>query len=73
MATTDTTKESLIDYRIATIEELGFSTEQATLLEAMNRTVYVKDRRYERKIDSHYLRKLIDAGATKEQVLAIVL
>lgn len=79
MATTDTNKQSLEEHRVMMLEELGFSNEEAVKLDQSYRTSIVKgkkrveDRRYEIRVDHHYVRKLLDAGATKDQVLRIVL
>lgn len=79
MATTDTNKQSLEEHRVTMLEELGFSNEEATKLDQSYRTSVVKgkkraeDRRYEIRVDHHYVRKLLDAGATKDQVLRILL
>lgn len=78
MATTDTTGSSLEAFRIAMIEELGFSTEEATSLAASFYSKTLKDsagfnRTYNQKVDHHFIRKMMNAGATKEQVLAILI
>jgi len=79
MATTDTNKQSLEEHRVTMLEELGFSNEEATKLDQSYRTSVVKgkkrveDRRYEIRVDHHYVRKLLEAGATKDQVLRILL
>lgn len=79
MATTDTNKQSLEEHRVTMLEELGFSNEEASKLDQSYRTSVVKgkkrveDRRYEIRVDHHYVRKLLEAGATKDQVLRILL
>lgn len=77
MATTDTTAESLTDFRVAMVEELGFSTDEATKLTDSFRHKTLKDaagftRTYEIRVDHHYIRKMMNGGATKEQILAIL-
>lgn len=79
MATTDTNNELLSDYRVEMIEELGFSNEEAKQLSAAYYTQKIKgkkgspDRLYDLRVDHHYIRKLMDNGATREQILAILL
>lgn len=79
MATTDADKESLKEHRVARLEELGFTEEESIKLDECFRTAVVKgktrqlDRRYEVRVDYHYVRKLINAGATKDQILRILL
>jgi hypothetical protein len=78
MATTDTTRESLEDFRVAMLEELGFTKEQSILLSEAQRTCTVKgvkgapNRYYSIRVDHHYVRGLLDRGATTEQVLRIL-
>jgi Holliday junction resolvasome RuvABC DNA-binding subunit len=77
MATTDTNNNTLEAYRVATLEELGFSKEEAEKLSASFYSVTVggKDknsvaRTYLMRVDHHYVRKMLDRGATREQVIA---
>lgn len=77
MATTDTTVETLEAYRVAQIEELGFDHDQAeSLSQAYYDTTLVQKgvtTTYKLRMDHHYLRKLLDAGASHEQILRICL
>lgn len=71
-------KNSLWQHRVSMIEEMGFSAPDATKLEKAIKTVIVVDRhgqprRYEVPISWHDVAKLIEAGATQEQVLRILL
>ena len=58
-------------------EETGFSSEEAEKLSQAYRNVSVKSkdsaRNYDVRIDYHYVQKMIDNGATKDQVLRILL
>jgi hypothetical protein len=76
--TTDLDGDTTHEWRVATIEELGFTATQAEFLALTTYFVYPRGtngqrRRYEVRVDHHYLRKLLDAGATHDQVLLIVL
>jgi len=76
MATTDTNMTSLEEYRVMLIAELGFSNEDAAKLSDSFRTSVVKgevNRRYAIRVDHHHVRQLLDSGATKDQVLRILL
>lgn len=78
MATTDTSTEALTEHRVAMIEELGFSKDEAQLLSETYYTVRVKgekgkeDRHYPMRVDHHYIRKMLEGGATREQVIQIL-
>jgi hypothetical protein len=79
MATTDTTNESLTSYRVAMLEELGFSKPEAEALSECYYDVTLKAkskndkiRTYRIKVDHHYVRKMLNAGATRVQVLDIL-
>lgn len=78
MATTEIDKESLAGYRITMIKELGFSKEEAEKLADSFYSKTLKQSKgvsvtYQMKVDHHYIRRMMDNGATKEQVLAILL
>lgn len=64
-------------YRIATIEELGFSNEDSVKLAEAKKIVTRKlphrSYVYEVQVTWHDVAKLLEAGATQEQVLAILL
>jgi hypothetical protein len=77
MATTDTDKETLHDYRISSLERLGFSDVQAEVLADSFYRVYVtgskgQKKAYNVRVDWHYCRKLLEAGATHQQVVSIL-
>lgn len=77
MATTDTSNSTLTPFRVAMLEELGFSASEAEALSNSFYDVSVKDpksglsRIYRIRVDHHYVRRMLNAGATPEQVLAI--
>ncbi len=79
MATTDMTNQTISSYRIAMIEELGFNTLEAAALSDAYYDQTVKDaktkqdRGYRMRVDHHKIRKMMEAGATKTQVLDILL
>jgi hypothetical protein len=77
MATTDTNTESLEEFRVAQIEELGFTHDEALVLSA---SYYPKTlvkskvaRTYQMRVDWHYLRNLLNAGWTKEQIIKVLI
>lgn len=76
MATTATTEESLTTYRVAMMEELGFSTEDSLkLVEATKAIPNVEGNRtywYDVPVTWHDVDKLLKAGATHEQVMRIL-
>lgn len=59
------------------IEELGFNSRDASRLANATKTVYLKDklavRSYEVAVSWHDVAKLLEMGATPEQVLRILL
>lgn len=79
MATTDTDTQSLESFRVAMLEELGFSKDEAESLSGAYYQVKVPARkgqgvrRYDMRVDHHYVRRMMDAGATREQILRIIL
>jgi len=77
MATTDTSEQTLQEYRVMMFEEIGFSSEDAEKLSQAHRSVSVKSkngfRNYDVRIDYHYVQKMLDNDATKDQVLRILL
>lgn len=79
MATTDTDNQVLDDFRVTMIEELGFSHEEAVKLAEAYYTQSIKGpkggepRQYDLRVDHHYIRRLMDKGATREQILKILL
>lgn len=77
MATTDTSKETLGQFRVENIVALGFDRADAERLSEAFRDVIVVQkkvaRRYQLRVDHHYLRSLLNAGATHDQVTRIVL
>jgi uncharacterized membrane protein YdcZ (DUF606 family) len=78
MSTTETSYESLKAWQTALLEELGFSQTQAIALSAAKVAALVKDKNgvthtYQRAVDHHYVRKLLEAGATHAQVVAILI
>lgn len=66
-------KTSLWMHRMSMIEEMGFNAADAAKLEKAVKTISIKERRYEVPISWHDVAKLIEAGATQEQVLRILL
>lgn len=77
MATSDTTAELLYAFRVEMIEGLGFSPEDAaTLAETKKviteRTEWGNLREHEVQLQWHDVWKLLEAGATPDQVLAIL-
>lgn len=76
MAHTDT-EDSVRAYRVAQIEEMGFPREDAIELAKATRLVTNKQGGrtyfYDQPVTWHDVRKLIDAGATHAQILAILL
>ena len=77
MATADTSEQTLQEYRVMMFEEIGFSSEDAEKLSQAHRSVSVKsksgNRNYNVRVDYHYVQKMLDNGATKDQVLRILL
>lgn len=77
MATTETTIETLTDWRVSQLEELGFSKDQSIILERATKIVTVNAtdkkpvRRYTLTLDWHTVRGHLDAGATHEQIMRI--
>jgi hypothetical protein len=78
MATTDTDKDSLQEHRISSLMRLGFSEVQSTVLADSYYRVHnvtgskgVK-KSYSIRVDWHYCRKLLEAGATHQQVVSIL-
>lgn len=72
------TEDTLTNYRVTMIEELGYSREDAEKLADSYYDVTVgkaKDSAviYKMRTDHHKIRHMLDAGATREQVLAILL
>lgn len=77
MMTTPTETETVEAYRVAMFEELGFAKEEAGQLAEAHYTVMVKDAKgvehpATQRVDHHYVRHMLDGGATREQVLQIV-
>ena len=77
MATVDTTADSLFAYRVSTMEELGFSTEDALRLVTAKRAKPHKEAGrtfwYDVPVTWHYVASLLDAGATHDQILRILI
>lgn len=60
------------------LEELGFTSDEAFDLDACYYAVWPKDSKgrrnmYEVRVDSYYVRRMLDGGWTKEQVLQVLL
>ncbi len=60
------------------LEELGFTVDQAFSLDECYYPVWPKDNKgqthmYEVRVDSYYVRKMLDAGWTHSQVLEVLL
>lgn len=77
MATTDTTNEALTNWHFQLLIELGFSKAQATALSDARVSTLVRDRngqpkRYDQRVDHHMASRLLAAGATHDQVVAIL-
>jgi len=77
MATSDTTVDTLFEHRLSMMQERGFNAEEALSLcnakkivahEESGKTYY-----YEVMVTWHDVAKLQDAGATNEQILAILI
>lgn len=76
MATSDTTADALFEHRLSTIIAQGFNVEEALTLVNATKTVVLKrsSRTYEHEVPVtwHDIAKLKEAGATNEQVIAIL-
>lgn len=76
MATTDTSADSLFEHRLQMIIAQGFNMEDAlTLVKAkriVSRKTPLQTYEYEVPVTWHDVAKLRDAGATCEQVVAIL-
>lgn len=76
MATTDTSSDKLFEHRLSMILSLGFNMEEALTLTRAKKTVVMKrqNRTYEHEVQIqwHDVAKLKEAGASNEQVLAIL-
>ncbi len=70
-------EDRLVIYRVAMIEELGFSHEDSVKLAAatklVSEIVVSGFRHHDVPISWHDVDKLLQAGATKDQVLRIIL
>jgi hypothetical protein len=79
MATTDINQTTLTEYRLAMLEELGFSQEQALELVEAKKLLTTRNEEtgrlyiYEVPIYWGDIKKMLDDGATYEQVLRILI
>lgn len=75
MATTDTTEGTLTEWRTACFEELGFSAYRSRQLANVKEVTLVRTRggvkRYEAPLHHLKVAKLLEAGATLDQVIKI--
>lgn len=77
--TKDILQEKLDEYRVTVFEELGFSNEEAELLANAKKVVTTKSdltgRIYIYEVPVYHgdIEKMLKAGATKDQVLRIIL
>lgn len=76
MATTDTSANSLFEHRLSMIVAQGFNVEEALTLVNATKAVTSKNSyrtyEYDIPVSWHDVRKLKEAGASNEQVLAIL-
>jgi hypothetical protein len=76
MATTDTSADALFEHRLSMIIDQGFNVEEAlTLVNATKIVVNKESHRtyeYEVPLSWHDVAKLKRAGATNEQIIAIL-
>lgn len=78
MATSETTVDTLFEHRLSMMQERGFNAEEALSLCSAKKLITHKERdgreySYEVLITWHDVAKLQDAGATNEQILAILI
>ncbi len=78
MATTALTEKDIRDHRIEQIADLGFDREDAAILSDRFYTKVLVRKGGERysvqvRVDSYYIRRMLDGGASREQVLRILL
>jgi len=71
--TTATDKNNLIDHRVATFVELGFSKKDSkNLADAKHRDV-INGKSYDFPLSWHKVKKMLDAGCSHELALKILL
>jgi hypothetical protein len=79
MATTDTSEVKLFQYRVAMMEELGFSGSDAVQLAEAKKFVTTRSKVdgrlyiYEVPVYWGHIADMLEAGATQEQILRIIL
>jgi hypothetical protein len=71
--TTATDKNDLLDHRVATFEELGFSKEDSENLAAAKHRDVINGKGYDFSLSWHKVKKMLDAGCTHELALKILL
>lgn len=78
MATSETTVDTLFEHRLSMMQERGFNAEEALSLCSAKKRITHRDKNgkeyeYEVLITWHDIAKLQEAGATNEQILAILI